>query len=90
VTTGSGISTYENVTQISSNTSAVPIIGQGGLNANSQLIDNPIKLLSTTPLPPGLSIIDSQTLGVGGIYVRTNTLTYSAAGVTVTSNGPYN
>jgi hypothetical protein len=90
VTKGSGISTYENVTLISSNASVVPVVGQGALNANSQVVDNPLRLTSTTPLPAGLSIVDSQDLGVGGIYVRNNTLTYGATGITVTNNGPYN
>jgi hypothetical protein len=89
VTNGSGISTYENVTLVTSNVPFSPNYGQGALNASSQVVDS-LKLTSSAPLPSNLSIIDSQDLGVGGIYVRTNTLTYTAAGVTVTSNGPYN
>jgi hypothetical protein len=89
VTTGSGISTYENVTLISSNVPFNPTYGQGALNSNSQVVDS-LKLTNNTPLPSNLSIVDSQDLGVGGIYVRNNTLTYTASGLTVTSNGPYN
>jgi hypothetical protein len=90
VTTGSGIGTTETVTLVSSNVSFNPNYGQAALNANSQVVDNPIGLTSNAPLPTGLSIVDSQDIGVGGIYVRTNTLTYTAGGVTVVSDGPFN
>lgn len=88
LTTGSGVSTYENVTNISSNVPFRPNYGQGALTANSQLLDT-LALVSNAPLPSTLSILDSQDLGVGGLYVRNNTLTYSSTAVTVTNNGPY-
>jgi hypothetical protein len=89
VTNGSGVSTSENVTQVSSNASSTPNYGQGALNANSQLLDS-LALVSGVPLPANLSIVDSQDLFVGGIYVRNNTITFTSTGVTITNNGPYN
>jgi len=89
VTDGNGVSTSESVTIVSHNVPFVPHYGQGGLNANSQLVDLP-SLISTAPLPVNLSIIDSQDLGVGGFFVRNNTLTYASSGLTETSNGPSN
>ena len=89
VTNGSGISTYENVTLVTSNVPFNPNYGQGALSANSQVVDT-LKLTSNAAFPPNLSIVDSQALGVGGIYVRTNTITYAASGITVSSDGPYN
>lgn len=89
VTNGSGISTWESLTPVSSNVSLTPNFGQGALNTNSQLLDT-LALVSNSPLPPNLSIVDSQELAVGGIYVRTNTLTFTSSGVTVTNDGPYN
>jgi hypothetical protein len=91
LTSGSGISTYENVTLVSTNYGVNPSYGQGALSSSSQVVDNPLSLISHNgPLPSGLSIVDSQDIGVGGIYVRTNTLTYTASGLTVTNDGPYN
>jgi hypothetical protein len=82
------VSTYENVTQISANYTYTPTHGQGSLNANSQVVDTPLGLVSNAPLPSNLSIVDSQDIGVGGIYVRNNTLSFTATGLTVTNNGP--
>jgi hypothetical protein len=89
VTDGNGVSTYESVTLVSSNVPFNPNYGQGALNDASQLVDTP-SLISSTPLPSNLSIVDSQNLGVGGFYTRNNTLTYSSTGVTLKSNGPNN
>lgn len=89
VTDGTGIGTYENVTQTSSNSSVIPTTSQGALDQNSQIKDY-LALLSNSPLPSNLSIIDSQDIGVGGFQVRNNTLTYTATKVVVTSNGPSN
>ena len=89
VTNASGVSTNEQVTQTYSNAGNItPNIGQGALTANSQLLDYPMSIISNSPLPSGLSIVDSQNLFVGGIYVRNNTLSWSSTGVTVTNNGP--
>jgi hypothetical protein len=89
VTTGQGVSTYENVSLVSANVPFRPNYAQGSLNANSQVLDT-LGLTNSVALPSNLSIVETQAIGVGGIYVRTNTLTYTASGVTVTSNGPYN
>jgi hypothetical protein len=89
VTNGSGVSILENVTLQSSNVSFNPNYGHGGLNANSQLLDS-LGLTNNTALPANLSIVDSQDLFVGGIYVRNNTVSFTASGVTVKNNGPYN
>ena len=61
----------------------------GNLDSNSHVVDS-IGLTSNAPLPPNLSIIQSQTIAVGGFYVRTNTITFSASGVSVANGGPYN
>lgn len=89
VTTGQSVSTYENVTLTSSNYAVTPTYGQGSLNAGSQVVDQ-LSLLNNVPLPSDLSIVDSQDIGVGGIYVRNNTITYTSSGVSVSSNGPSN
>jgi hypothetical protein len=59
------------------------------LTPGSQISDT-LALTSNSSFPSNLSIVESQDIGVGGIYVRTNTLTYTATGVTVTNKGPYN
>jgi len=89
VTDGSGFGTYENVTQTSSNASVSPHFGQGALDANSRVVDL-LQLTNSTALPANLSIVYSQDIGVGGFYNRNNTLTFTATGVTVQSNGPSN
>jgi hypothetical protein len=87
VTDGNGISTYENVTQTSSNVSVAPNYAQGALDPNSKVQDM-LQLTNSTPLPANLTIVDSQDIGVGGFYVRNNTITFTAGGITVHSNGP--
>src|ERR1700730_11126069 len=59
-------------------------------DGNSHVVDKSIGLTSNSKLPSNLSSVDSQDIGVGGIYVRTNTLTFSASGAPVTNDGPYN
>jgi len=54
VTTAQGVSTYENVTQTSANYTYTPTLGQGSLNANSQVVDTPLGLVSNAPLPSNL------------------------------------
>jgi hypothetical protein len=88
VSDASGVSTNEQVTQTGGNTNLVPNIGQGALTTNSQLLDYPLSILSNSPLPANLNIVDSQNLFVGGFYVRNNTLTWTSTGVTVKNNGP--
>ena len=88
VSDASGVSTNEQVTQTGGSTNLVPNIGQGALTSTSQLLDYPISILSNSPLPSNLNIVDSQNLFVGGFYVRNNTLTWTSTGVTVTNNGP--
>ncbi len=85
----SGISTLENITQISSNVPINPHTGSGATDQNSEVPDT-LALVSNQPLPTSLQIVDSQDIGVGGFFVRNNTLTYSSTGVTITNNGPAN
>jgi hypothetical protein len=87
VADASGVSTSEQVTQTSSNYPLNPHTGAGALTQNSQLLDT-LSLLNSTPIPSDVQIVDSQNWFVGGFYVRNNTLTYRATGVTVTNNGP--
>jgi hypothetical protein len=89
VTDGNGIGATENVSQQSSNSNVSPHFDNGSLDANSQLQDL-FQLVSSAPLPATLSIVDSQDIGVGGFFVRNNTITFTASGVTVNSNGPSN
>jgi hypothetical protein len=88
ITDGSGAATYENVTNISHNVPFTPTYGQGAVNASNQVQDT-IQLTSSKPFPASLSIVDSQDLGVAGFYVRNNTITYAASGVTVQNNGNF-
>ena len=46
--------------------------------------------IRTAPLPPDLSIVDSQDIFPGGLFNRNNTLTFSSTTVTITNNGPFN
>jgi hypothetical protein len=49
-----------------------------------------LTLIGNAQLPTNLNIVDSQDIGVGGFFVRNNTLTWTATGVTVQSDGPAN
>jgi hypothetical protein len=89
VTNAGGVRVTESVTLQSSNVSFNPNFSHGALNASSQIVDS-LGLANNTALPANLSIVDSQDLFVGGIYVRNNTLSFTASGVTVKNNGPYN
>lgn len=60
--------------------------GNGGLNFNSQFVDR-LTYCSSQPLPP-CSSTNTQTIGVGGYQVRTNSLTIANTGLTYTSQGP--
>ncbi len=89
-----GLSDYEVVNQMS----LTPAGFQGTVNLqtgsgstdNSGQIGDFLAIGSNSPLPQNLQIVDSQTLAVEGIYVRSNTLTYSNSTVTIANNGPYN
>ncbi|HKW75173.1 MAG TPA: hypothetical protein VJN64_06580 [Terriglobales bacterium] len=84
-----GIVTTEAVTTTSSNVTFSPNISQGSTDANSQIGDE-LQLLSNAPLPANLSIVESQDIGVGAFFVRTNTLTWTATEPTITNDGPFN
>jgi len=61
--------------------------GPGTTNAASQIVDK-LGIVSAQPLPSNLKIVVSQTISVSSFSVRTNTLTFTATGLTVTNNGP--
>lgn len=90
VTDGAGIGTNEIVTHVSSNVPFNPNYRSGALDGNSQVVDTLALVSNGGALPPNLSIVDSQDIAVGGFYNRTNTLTYTSSGVTVTNKGPFN
>lgn len=87
----SGLPTYETVNQISSNFAGAQVLftASGTTDLNGNVIDQ-LAMQSDQPLPANLSIVDSQTIAVEGIYVRGNRLTFSNSSVTITNNGPYN
>lgn len=74
---------------VSSNVPFNPTYSTGALDSNS-LVQDTLSLTNNAPLPSNLQIINTQVIGVGGFYVRTNTLTYTANGVNIQSGGPSN
>jgi hypothetical protein len=83
------ISVPETVSVTSTNMpGATTHTGTGGTNSNSEFVDT-LALISNQPIPSNASEIDSQDIFVGGIFVRNNTLSYSATTVTVTNNGTF-
>jgi len=89
VSDGQYLSTYENVSVVSSNVSIQPFTESGSIGDDNKVKDKH-QLTSNAPMPPGLSIVESQDIGVGGFYVRTNTITWSNTGANVQSLGPSN
>jgi hypothetical protein len=61
------------------------VTGDGALNANSQFADT-LAYCSTSPLSSYPTV--TQTISIAGYQVRQNSLAYSSAGVTLTSQGP--
>ena len=61
------------------------VTGNGSLNANSQFTDQ-LTYCSTSPLSSSPTV--TQTISIEGYQVRQNSLTYSSAGVTLSSLGP--
>jgi hypothetical protein len=88
VTNGGDISTYENVSVTSSNIPIQPITQSGALDPNSHLNDQH-QLTNNSPFPAELLIVESQDIGVGGLYVRTNTLTWTNTGLTIQNTGSH-
>ncbi|MFI5175755.1 MAG: Ig-like domain-containing protein, partial [Terriglobia bacterium] len=82
-----GISVYESVNIQHTNFPGSHIQSPGRLNIPAQVTDE-LAIISTQPLPAGIDEEDLQDLGVGGFFVRNNTLHYTSIGVTITSNGP--
>lgn len=90
----SSITVLENVNVTSVTVNGVPaqvnfqiISGTGGTDANTQVVDD-LRLISDSPLPPGLDITSEQDLFVGGFFVRTNTLHHLSSQATVTCTAP--
>lgn len=90
LTTGAGVSTYEQVTLVSNNYPFTPQNQNASLDPASRVLDTLALISHNGAIPAGVSIVQSQNWAVGGIFVRTNTLTMTTTGVTVTSQGPYN
>lgn len=83
----SGISVPETFSVNSTNMpGATTHTGTGATDANSEFTDR-LALISNQPIPSTASEVDTQEIFVGGIFVRNNTLNYSATTVTVTNNG---
>ncbi|HKO04651.1 MAG TPA: hypothetical protein VJW51_07865 [Candidatus Acidoferrales bacterium] len=61
------------------------VTGSGSLDANSQFYDK-LVYCSSSPLSSYPTV--TQTISIEGYQVRQNSLTYSSAGVGLTSNGP--
>jgi hypothetical protein len=88
----SGMATLESVTINSISPPNVIVTlhqGPGATNNNSQIVDD-LSAISSSPFPQNLDIKASQTLSVGGIYVRSNSLDYTSSGPAITNNGPFN
>src|SRR5206468_4819370 len=62
--------------------------GTGATDPNSEFTDR-LALISNQPIPSNASEVDTQEIFVGGIFVRNNTLDYSATTITVTNNGTF-
>ena len=60
--------------------------GDGGLNMNGQFADHISSGCSSSALT--CSNTTTQSIGVAGAQVRTNSLVWSSSGVSYTSNGP--
>ena len=86
-TTGEGLSTDEDITQVSSNGNETPHFGQGAVDPQSQVSDCQ-SLINNSPLPSDLKIVYDQYIIVGGISVRENTLTWTSSGLTIANDGP--
>ncbi|HJT70879.1 MAG TPA: hypothetical protein VJ731_11815 [Terriglobales bacterium] len=90
VTDGEGVGASENLTQTFCSPCNISLsTGSATLTSNNQVQDM-LKLTNSTPLPPDLQITDNQDLFVGGLYVRSNGLTFTANDVTISSDGPSN
>ncbi len=85
----SNISVYETVSQPNSNFPVTEVTGTGGTSSNSQVVDT-LSIYGSSPLPSNFSASADQYLGVGGIIVRHNTLSWSQAGPNITNLGPFN
>jgi len=84
----SGISVYEQLNLGQCNFPGSNLnTGTGGLNANSEIVDD-LSIIWTQPLPPNISCAADQYLGVGGFIVRHNTISWSSSGPSITNLGP--
>jgi hypothetical protein len=63
------------------------ITGPGSTNANSQIVDVD-GIVAAAALPPGFSRTVTQTITLGGVLVRNNTVTFTTA-VAIVDNGPF-
>ena len=61
--------------------------GAFAVTSSGRIVDL-IGIDSPAPLPPNLQIVDDQTIAVEGIYVRDNTITFSASTAVITNSGP--
>ncbi|OLB31921.1 MAG: hypothetical protein AUH13_06475 [Acidobacteria bacterium 13_2_20CM_58_27] len=85
----SGISVPESISVSSTNMpGATTHTGTGATDPNSEFTDR-LALISNQPIPSNASEVDTQEIFVGGIFVRNNTLNYSATTITVTNNGTF-
>jgi hypothetical protein len=83
----SGITTSESVS-VTSGSGADLNTSDGSTNTSGQFVDY-LAVYQGAPLPPDFSLTISQDLAVGGIFVRNNTVVFTATPPpTVTSNGP--
>jgi hypothetical protein len=77
-----------NVTSVTpSNFQFTPVTGKGGTDDSSQ-VDDCLGIPSSTALPSNLVVCVAQTISVGGIQVRANTLKYTNTSVSIVSTCP--
>lgn len=76
------------VTSVTPSTYTFTPVTQDALTSSASQIYDCQGIPSSSALPSNLKVVATQTIKVGGILVRTNTLTYTNTSVTVASNGP--
>jgi hypothetical protein len=83
-----GVAETSTVTYVNpSNYQFNPITGNGATTNESQVVDC-LGIPSSSPLPSNLVVCARQTISVGGILVRTNTLKYTNTNVSIVSSCP--